>query len=315
MQIELPIDLLRTFVAVSEGGSFTRAGDIRHITQSAVSMQMKRLETNIGRPLFQKNGRQVILTTDGETLLAHAHRILAAHSDAVAAFSNPELFGRVRFGCAEDYASRFLPSVLPGFRKAFPRIRVDINSAPGVQLYEQLQKQELDLCLLESIPEDDRDAQKASTQCEHPAPCSHCMVGGGQVVHREPLVWATSRNGAAHEASPLPLAVYHTGCVYRQRAEESLRSAGRDYWIAFVSPSLSSILAAVNAGLAVAPIGIGSMTDGLKPLGPEHGFPLLPVAEVSLHRSAAGDNDLVDCFATYVAESFLSVPPTDPLMV
>ena len=312
MQIELPIDLLRTFAAVSESGSFTRAGEMRHITQSAVSMQMKRLESNVGRALFQKNGRQVHLTPAGDMLVAHTHRILAAHNDAVAAFSTPELFGRVRFGCAEDYASRFLPSVLPGFRKAFPRIRVDIHSAPGIDLYDQLQKDELDLCLLEHIPEDGEEPRDGK-RCRHPAPCSHCIVEGGQVVHREPLVWATSRNGAAHEATPLPLAVYHKGCVYRQRAEESLRAVGREYWIAFVSPSISSILAAVKAGLAVAPIGIGSMTEGLRPLRPEQGFPLLPVSAVSLHRSAAADNELVDCFADYVAESFRSVRTPGPV--
>lgn len=313
MQIEMPIDLLRTFAAVSEAGSFTRAGEIQHITQSAVSMQMKRLESNVGRALFQKNGRKVNLTPAGETLLAHAHRILTAHNEAVAAFSSPELFGRVRFGCAEDYAARFLPSVLPGFRRAFPRIRVDIHSAPGVELYARLRKDELDLCLLEHIPADGHAAHRESKDGEHPAPCSHCIAEGGQVVHREPLVWATSRSGAAHEQHPLPLAVYHKGCVYRKWAEESLQSVGRRYWIAFVSPSISSILAAVKSGLAVAPIGIGSMTEGLRPLRQENGFPLLPVSEVSLHRSASADNDLVDCFANYVAESFRSVRPADPM--
>ncbi|GAB6910022.1 Transcriptional regulator, LysR family [Desulfosarcina cetonica] len=313
MRIELPIDLLQTFASAAEAGSFTRAGEIQHITQSAVSMQMKRLETNVGRPLFKKNGRQVRLTPDGETLLEHAHRILTAHNDAVAAFSNPELFGRVRFGCAEDYAARFLPSVLPGFRKAFPRIRVDIHSAPGIELYEALKKEALDLCLLESIADDRRMVHRESKNARQPAPCSHCIVEGGQIVHREPLVWVTSRSGAAHKADPLPLAVYHKGCVYREWAEKSLQSVGRRYWLAFVSPSISSILAAVKSGLAVAPIGLGSMEESLRPLRPEHGFPLLPVTEVSLHRASSADNELVDCFANYVAEAFRSVRPSDPV--
>ncbi|WP_419659463.1 transcriptional regulator, LysR family [Desulfosarcina variabilis str. Montpellier] len=304
MNIELPIDLLRTFAAVAENGSFTLAGQVQHITQSAVSMQMKRLETNVGRALFQKNGRQIRLTPAGDALLEHAHRILTVHDEAVAAFSNPELYGRVRFGCAEDYAARFLPSVLPDFRKAFPRIRVDILSAPGVELHERFRKKELDLCLLESIPEKDDHAKQKSKDNVYPIPCSHCHVPGGQVVHREPVVWVTSQSGSAHTADPLPLAVYHKGCIYRRWAEEALRAEGRQYWIAFVSPSISSILAAVKAGLAVAPIGIGSLTEGLRPLHPEHGFPLLPVSEVSLHRSASANNELVDCFANYVVESF-----------
>ena len=291
MNIELPLDLLQTFATVVETGSFTRTGETQHITQSAVSMQMKRLEGIVGLALFHKQGRSFQLTQAGETLLEHALRILNAHNEAVAAFSSPDLFGRVRFGCAEDYASRFLPAVLHGFRKAFPRIRVDIHIAPGVELHEGLIREELDLCLLEG------------------------SWGGGQVVHREPLVWAASRTGAAHEEDPLPLAVYHEGCNYRKWALEGLRKARRRYWIAFVSPSISSILGAVKVGLAVAPIGASNLDNSLRALGPENGFPLLPVSDVSLHQSRSADNELVACFTNYVIESFRRLDRLKPAAV
>ncbi len=285
MNMELPIGLLRTFLAVTEAGSFTRAGEVLHITQSAVSMQMKRLEEVVGRPLFQKNGRSFHLASAGETLLEHAFRILSAHNEAVAAFSNPDLFGSVSFGCAEDYASRFLPAVLSGFRKTYPCIRVDIKSSPGHELHELLKRDELDLCLLEGI------------------------AAGGRVVHREPVVWATSRRTAVHNMESLPLAVYPEGCVYRKWALEALQKMEKRYWIAFVSPSTSSILAAVKAGLAVAPVGTGSLDDALRVLGPENGFPLLPVSEVSLHQSPSAKNELVACFANYVVQSFRKMVP------
>ena len=291
MNIELPLDLLQTFATVVETGSFTRTGETQHITQSAVSMQMKRLEGIVGLALFRKQGRSFQLTQAGETLLEHALRILNAHNEAVAAFSSPDLFGRVRFGCAEDYASRFLPAVLHGFRKAFPRIRVDIHIAPGVELHEGLIREELDLCLLEG------------------------SWGGGQVVHREPLVWAASRTGAAHEEDPLPLAVYHEGCNYRKWALEGLRKARRRYWIAFVSPSISSILGAVKVGLAVAPIGASNLDNSLRALGPENGFPLLPVSDVSLHQSRSADNELVACFTNYVIKSFRRLDRLKPAAV
>ena len=280
MNIELPIGLLRTFSTVSEANSFTRAGEMLHITQSAVSMQMKRLEEVIGRPLFQKYGRSFSLTPAGEMLQEHAHRILGAHNDAVAAFARPELAGSVRFGCAEDYATRFLPLVLTEFRNAFPSIRVDIRSGPGLQLHRALTRKALDLCLLEGV------------------------AAGGRVVHREPVVWACARGGAAHRMDPLPLAVYEEGCSYRQWAVEALQQSKKNYWIAFVSPSIASILAAVQAGLAVAPIGKMALNDTLRQLGPEDGFPLLPVSEVSLHKTAADTNEAVACFASYVASSF-----------
>ena len=181
MNTELPITLLRTFATVAEANSFTRAGEILHITQSAVSMQMKRLEDVVGRPLFRKNGRRFHLTPAGEMLQGHAHQILEAHNAAVAAFAQPELVGRLRFGCAEDYAARFLPSILSEFRKCYPRIRVEIRSAPGQQLFHSLQRDDLDLCLLEGV------------------------VPGGRLVHREAVVWAAARSGRAHLLDPLPL--------------------------------------------------------------------------------------------------------------
>ena len=178
MHMELPIDLLQTFSSIAETGSFTRAGESQHITQSAVSMQMKRLEEIVGHPLFQKSGRSFHLTPAGETLLGHALVILKAHNEAVAVFARPEMFGRIRFGCAEEYAFRFLHTVLADFRKVFPRIRVDLFSADSPDLEQMLIREELDLCLL-------------GIQSE-----------GGRVIHREPLVWATSCQGTGPYGGP-----------------------------------------------------------------------------------------------------------------
>ena len=305
MNIAFPIDLLRTFFAVFETGSFTRAAQLRNLTQSAVSMQMKRLEENVGRPVFRKKGRTLQITPAGEVLLEHTRRILSAHDKAVAAFSRPELFGRVRFGCAEEYAARFLSTVLAGFRKSFPCIRVDIHSAPGIELFRRLKNKDLDLCLLESNSENDGPkGESAPMAASETVVCHHLAAEGGRLIHREPVVWVTSRTGAAHEENPLPLAVYHQGCVYRQWAEEGLRQMGRQYWIAFVSPSISSILAAVRAGLAVAPVGTGSVDETLCILGPEAGFPTLPVSEIRLYQAGCVENEPVSCFADYVAEAF-----------
>lgn len=313
MEIDLPIDLLKTFSAVAETGSFTRAGEVRHITQSAVSMQMKRLEGNLGSPLFHKQGRRVDLTPAGETLLRHAARILNAHRDAVAAFSHPELMGNISFGCAEDYTHKFLSAVLAGFRKAFPCIRVDIHSGPGVELYRMLQKDDLDLCLLESIPREMVGLPRAAEGRDEILSCSHAFGENGLVVYREPLVWAAARSGTAWMETPLPLALYHEGCSYRAMALDALRRADIESWISVVSPSISSILAAVRAGLAVAPIGASLLDDTLRSLGPEQGFPLLPVSEVSLHRAPSANNRLVDCFTDYVVDAFRQIAARSPV--
>lgn len=279
MNVHLPIDLLHTFSMVHETGSFTRAGEVLHLTQSAVSMKMKRLEEVVGKRLFEKNGRSFKLTPAAETLLEHSARILAAHDEAVAAFSGPDLIGRVSFGCPEDYTARFLPSVLSGFRRSYPRIRVDIISAPSHELYEMMLGGKLDLCLIEGHSE------------------------GGRVIHREPVVWATAHRGLVHEQDPLPIAVYHEGCIYRKWALESLQASRKRYWISVTSPSLSSILAAVKSGLAVAPIGASHIDDDLRILGPENGFPMLPVSDVSLHSRSWG-NELVERITRHVIQSF-----------
>ena len=302
--MDLSIDLLKTFAAVAEAGSFTRAGEIRHVTQSAVSMQMKRLEENLGCALFMKKGRAMALTPAGETLLRHANRILSAHKDAVVAFTDPDLMGNIRFGCAEDYTHRFLSAVLAGFRTAFPNIRVDIHSAPGVDLYRMLQGDELDLCLLDSMPSVSISASGGTNIPTGFLSYYHAISEGGQVVHREPVVWAAARSGCAHMETPLPLALYHEGCLFRAMALEGLQQAGIEYWISVVSPSISSILAAVKAGLAVAPVGASMLDDSLKTLGPEQGFPLLPFSEVSLHRAPSANTPIADCFTDYVVDAF-----------
>jgi len=278
--MELPIDLLQTFSSIAKTGSFTRAGEAQHITQSAVSMQMKRLEGVVGHPLFQKNGRSFNLTPAGETLLEHALMILKVHNEAVAAFARPEMFGQIRFGCADEYAFRFLPTVLADFRKAFPRIRVDLYSADSLDLRQMLLREELDLCLL-----------------------GH-QSDGGLVIHREPLVWVTSSQGTAHLDDPVPLAVYHEGCSCREWALEGLRKVGKRHWIAFVSHSISSLLAAVKSGLAVAPVSAVPLDASFRLLGPEDGFPLLPYSELSLHQSLHADQELVSCFSDYIVEYF-----------
>jgi DNA-binding transcriptional LysR family regulator len=288
MHMELPIDLLHTFSSVAETGSFTRAGELQHITQSAVSMQMKRLEEVVGQSLFRKKGRSFHLTPAGESLLEHALRILSAHNEAVAALSSPKLYGVIRFGCAEEYASRFLPTVLADFRKAFPRIRVEMISTASPELERMLQADDLDLCIIGGESE------------------------GGRIIHREPLVWVTARNGGAHLEEPLPLAVYQEGCVCRKWALDELRRADRPYWIAFVSASSYSILAAVRAGMAVAPISADTIDDSFRILGPENGFPLLPVSELRLHLSRGADSEIIDCFSNYIVEAFRQATDQKP---
>ena len=135
----LDIDQLRTFVAIADSGSFTRAADVVHKTQSAVSMQMKRLEERLGKPVFERDGRHSRLTEDGERLLDYARRMLRLNSECIASFADAELAGRVRLGVPDDYADRYLPEILARFSRSNPKVEVTVVCEPSPMLIERLQ--------------------------------------------------------------------------------------------------------------------------------------------------------------------------------
>lgn len=278
--MNLPIDYLKSFLAIADGSSFTKAASAVHRTQSAVSMQMRRLEEEIGKPLFARNGKSFSLTTAGDALLAHARRIVKSHDEAVAELSRPDLIGKIRFGAVEDYASMLLPTVLFNFARSYPGVRVDVNVAPSTDLKAGLDQGELDLALCTEIP------------------------GNGKVVHREQVVWATSSRHLVHEQRPLPIAVYHEGCIFRQWATQALEERRIAYRIAYVSTSVTGIIAVVRTGLAVAPVGLSYLPKQLQRVGPESGFPRLPIANILLHKHESADSELAACFERHVIASF-----------
>src|SRR5947209_11705132 len=144
----LDVDQLRTFIAIVETGSFTRAAETVHKTQSAVSMQMKRLEERLARPIFTRDGRTSKLTDDGERLLDFARRIVKLNVEAIAAFSDAELSGRVRLGVPDDYADRYLPDIMARFSLAYPRAELTVMCEPTVELVERIDRGELDLAII-----------------------------------------------------------------------------------------------------------------------------------------------------------------------
>ncbi|HRE55649.1 MAG TPA: LysR substrate-binding domain-containing protein, partial [Candidatus Competibacter sp.] len=264
MSAQLDPDLLRTFVAIVDAGGFTQAAKQVHRTQSAVSMQVRRLEEILDRALFQRDGRGVQLSPDGEALLGYARRLLKLHDEALAALTRPDLSGLVRIGTPDDYVDRFLPEILSRFARAFPRVQVEVLCEPSVNLRRLLAEERLDLALITCTP-------GAET---------------GEVLRREPVVWATAERHLAHENEPLPLALFQPGCSFREWALAALSEQGRSYRIAYTSASISGVLAAVTAGLAVTVLCRSVLPAGVRPLGVEEGFSVLPYASITLHRGS-----------------------------
>ena len=281
MTAQLDPDLLRTFVAIVDAGGFTQAAKHVHRTQSAVSMQVRRLEEILDRALFQRDGRGVQLSPDGEALLGYARRLLKLHDEALAALTRPDLSGLVRIGTPDDYVDRFLPEILSRFARAFPRVQVEVHCEPSVNVRRLLGEDRLDLALITCRP-------GAET---------------GEVLRREPVVWATAERHLAHENEPLPLALFQPGCSFREWALAALNAQSRPYRVAYTSASISGVLAAVTAGLAVTVLCRSVLPAGVRPLGVDEGFPVLPSASITLHRGGAV-SAVAECLAGYIREGF-----------
>lgn len=276
--MELQIDLLKTFLAIIDTGGFTNASQVVHRTQSAISMQVKRLEDMIGQPLFERIGRSFKLTTEGEVLVPYARRLLKLHEDAVAAMIKPEIAGSVKIGIIDDYALRFLPDILSRFASAYPKVQVTVRCEPTSLLVPALAKGELDLALVNGTDKDD------------------------DIIMHDPAVWVTSAKHLTHEEDPLPLAVFPAECVFRKWSLEALDSVNRAYRVAYQSPSVAGILATVSAGLAVSILLASVVPREFRVLGKEDGFPELPTAKIVIKHAPGPRSEAVECMAQYLQE-------------
>ena len=293
MSAGLDIDLLRTLVTIADTGGFTRAGERLGRTQSAISLQIKRLEDSIGRPIFDRNGRRIVLTGDGELLLGYARRILRLNDEALSRIVEPELTGTVRLGTPEDFATLHLPRVLARFAESHPHVSLDVRCDLTLHLLDGFARGEFDLVLVKREPQG---------------------ADGGSRVWREPLVWASSRRHAVEHQDPVNLVVAPNPCVYRKRAIQSLDAGGRRWRVAYTSPSLAGSQAAVLAGLGVTILPREALPHGMKVLGPAEGFPALPDTEIALYRAPTGLGLAAERLADHIVASLEAASSGDGLV-
>ncbi|MEH6567362.1 MAG: LysR substrate-binding domain-containing protein [Halopseudomonas sp.] len=273
-------ELLRTFVAIADQGGFTRAAELLNRTQSAVSMQMKRLEEDVvKRSLFQRAGRQLTLTAEGQLLLSYARRILKLQGEIISTLRAPHMVGSVSIGTPDDYVMRFLPSILARFAQSYPMVQVELHCEPSYQL---LQRKDLDLTIV---------TRKPGTEI-------------GQLLRQENMVWAQAAGFALHEQDSLPLAMFNNDCFCREWACNALDAMEREYRVAYTSPSLSAIMAVVGAGLAITAQLESLIPSDMQVLGSEHGLPAMPSASIVLLRNPQAQTPITECLAEYVAEGF-----------
>ena len=240
--INLDLDLLRAFAAVADAKSFTRAGVRLGRTQSTISLQIKRLEEQLNAELFSRDPRKVVLTGQGEALLAQARRMLRVNDEIIGEMFEHTLEGEVRFGAPEDFATTHLPGILGDYARAYPQVSLSVTCDLTLKLMDKMSQGELDLALIKREP-----------------------VGAdvGVPVWRERLVWVGAGEDVLPKDATVPLIASPAQCVYRKRATAALDAAGKSWRIAYTSPSLAGQHAALRAGLGVTALPTEMVPDDL----------------------------------------------------
>ncbi|CAB3651031.1 LysR family transcriptional regulator [Trinickia soli] len=257
--------LLRSFVTVAQEGSFTRAATRLHLTQSAVSAHLRRLEEQAGAALVERTTRSLALTPEGEVLLGYARAILALNRDARARLQRPAGEGPVRIGLSDDFAHPRVMERLHAFGLRHPGVDVSLTVGIPGTLIHALDRGELDFVM--------------AGRCHGERP--------GRSLWREALVWAAAPWQAINLGLPLPLAVFPEPCPYRDAALAALAHAGVDFRVTVVCPGSAGVHAAVQAGLGVAPMPKSRVDGSLAIVGEAAGLPALPEVEFALFGAAS----------------------------
>lgn len=273
---QLELDLLRTFLVITQAGSLRKAAVRVGLTQAAVSLQVQRLERVVGHTLLERTGRGVTLTGPGTRLLAHAQRILRDHDQAMAELSGRGLSGTIRLGCPDDYAVAFLPVLLRGFAQEHPGVLVDVHCAHTPRLLERLGRHGLDLAL------------------------TSFAEGESAAVRREPLVWVGAVGTDVTRIEPLTLALSDPDTLDHRAARRSLDQVGRTYRIGYATASLTGLIAVVRSGQAIAVLTRTAVPDDLRILTADSGLPPLPSLEIAVTLDRAQPAPVVSAFADHI---------------
>lgn len=282
MPIHLESDLLRTFVAIADHENFTRAAVAVGRTQSAVSMQMKRLEDTVGAPLFERGPRGVVLTRKGNELVVNARQIVELIDQTAASIAGPELDGQVRIGIHEEYAAPVLSRTLRTFRKSHPGVEILVKHTWSAAQKQAIEREELDIAVVfewEANPK-------------------------GEVLMVDPTVWVTSEVHRMHEDRPVPVALYEGGTWCADFASRSLERSGHDYSVAYRSNTSSGLNLAVSSGLAIAPLSRSSIPAGCRELTGAEGFGQIDSSSVVMYLRRNATGRAVAAMAVAIRESF-----------
>jgi DNA-binding transcriptional LysR family regulator len=287
MNKDIDTTLLRAFVAVVDAGGVTRAAEALGVSQAAASQQLKRLEEALACRLFERAGRRLVLAPAGERLLAQARRLLALNDELWSAMRTPSFEGEVRLGVPYDIIANVVPPILRRFAKAQPRVRVSLVCEDSKIVRERLRSGGVDLALT------------TETECGR----------HGETLRTDRLVWVGVPGGDAHLRDPLPVSLGAPTCVFRPVAIEALGKARRDWRAVCEVSRMEPVYAAIEAGLAVAPLLRSSVPDRFEVLGRAARLPALPEFRINLY-APPGLSPAARDLADHVRGHFAGHAPT-----
>ena len=286
----LDSDLMRSFLAVVDTGSVTAAAHRLGRTQSAVSLQVKRLEDSLGQPLFNRQSRGVVVTARGEQLLPYARRVVALLSEAAIALREKPLVGPVRVGIPGEYSGTVLPRALAAFDDRHEGVQVTVRCDHSEGQMQALEADEIDLAVI----------------------YDWSYVEAGEILCVDPTVWVTSTTHRQHLRDPVPVAGYFRSDWYHDFAEASLNRQGIVWRQAWTCDLAGGLRAAVTNGIAIAPLSRSTIVAGCRELTAADGFPIIDSARVVLRRNPRGGSDAIEGMAQMLREAFRPLAEAAP---
>ena len=279
---DIDVSLLRAFIAVVETGSMTSAASVLSLTQAAVSLQIKRLETLFDTSLFDRSQKKIILTATGERLEAHARRMIALNDEVWNAIVTPEFEGEVTLGVPHDIVMTYIPPILRAFKRQWPNIKVTLLCESTQNLLNAVETGDADLTITtEPFARDD-------------------------VLTADALVWAGMKGGNAYRERPFPISLGAETCAFRPHALDALSKAGMDWKIIFQKGFSEGASAAVEADMAVQALLGQCVPKQFEILGEQHGLPPLPTFYINMVKHDSANRTLVDELAAAIRKGFSS---------
>jgi DNA-binding transcriptional LysR family regulator len=290
---DLDIDLLRCFATVAERGGFTAAGAVLGLTQSAVSLKIKRLEDILRKRMLERTSRRLSLTPDGEVLLIYARRLLSLNDEAVRRMIAPPVHGHLRLGVADHFVPQHLAPILARFARTYPDVQLEVEVGRSHELRAACERGQLDLVIGKR-----RDGETT-----------------GVPIWTETLAWTGAHANTSASAvkegrnAPLPLAMLPPGCMFRDRALATLARANIAHEIVYTSASLLGVIAAAEAGFAITVLGRSTLTPKLREVSD---LPSLGTAEMAIFGDAEGRSALVEPLVGFIRESLAATVALRP---